>query len=241
MELRQETQLQCGLENIQSEAQCQNWTFGNQEFYSRNATFQRLQNCQNYFQAFKTISAGKPVTQEELQTPLAFSIIAHNQISLLETLIASIFRPHNAYCIFVDAKASPEFQDMVSNLVDCYKSQFPQSNIFKAGNSHPIYWAHISMLEADIRCLDLLLESDRRRLHQWQYFINQPGTSLPTQKVDEIARKLSRLKGHCDAVLNTEEPQNASEQRKLCPVDSIYSIRNVTLDGRFQYQFKLRY
>ena len=62
-------------------------------------------------------------------------------------------------------------------------------------DTHPIYWAHISMLMADIKCLDLLLKSDITKLYQWQYFINQPGTALPTMKVNEIAEVLSQYKG----------------------------------------------
>ena len=62
----------------------------------------------------------------EKRIPLAFSIIAHEQFPLLETLIASIFRPHNLYCIFVDAKAATEFHNLVQKMVNCYKSKFPQ-------------------------------------------------------------------------------------------------------------------
>ena len=86
---------------------------------------------------------------------------------------------------------------------------------------------------ADIKCLDLLLKSDITKLYQWQYFINQPGTALPTMKVDEIAQVLNQYKGHCDSVVYTPH--------KLCPKDSIYSIRNSTFDDRYRYQFKLRY
>ena len=89
------------------------------------------------------------------------------------------------------------------------------------------------MLMADIKCLDLLLKSDITKLYQWQYFINQPGTALPTMKVDEIAQVLNQYKGHCDSVVYTPH--------KLCPKDSIYSIRNSTFDDRYRYQFKLRY
>ena len=67
------------------------------------------------------------VSSIERQISLAFSIIAHDQFSLLETLIASLFRPHNSYCIFVDAKATTEFHNMVKQLVDCYKYQYPQA------------------------------------------------------------------------------------------------------------------
>ena len=59
--------------------------------------------------------------------------MAHGQFSLLETLIASIFRPHNSYCIFVDGKASQDYHQMVRNLVHCYKDQFPQVHKFTTG------------------------------------------------------------------------------------------------------------
>ena len=110
---------------------------------------------------------------------------------------------------------------------------FFQANIFLVEDTHPIYWAHKSMLMADIKCLDLLLKSDITKLYQWQYFINQPGTALPTMKVDEIAQVLNQYKGHCDSVVYTPH--------KLCPKDSIYSIRNSSFDDRYRYQFKLRY
>ena len=176
---------------------------------------------------------------------------------MLETLIASLFRPHNSYCIFVDAKATTEFQNLVQQLVNCYRLKYPQvrsfyilkvfhkimldffyfyfykANIFVVKDTHPIYWAHISMLMADIKCLDLLLKSDFSRLYQWQYFINQPATALPTMKVDEIADMLNQHRGHCDSIVYTPH--------KLCPKDSIYSIRNSSFDDRFHYKFQLRY
>ena len=74
------------------------------------------------------------VSSIERQISLAFSIIAHDQFSLLETLIASLFRPHNSYCIFVDAKATTQFHNMVQQLVDCYKYQYPQARLFFISN-----------------------------------------------------------------------------------------------------------
>ena len=52
--------------------------------------------------------------------------MVHTQIGLFEAQLASIFKPHNSYCIFVDAKADKEFHKMVSNIIKCYKSKYPQ-------------------------------------------------------------------------------------------------------------------
>ena len=62
----------------------------------------------------------------ERQSPLAFSIMVHDQLPLLETMIALLFRPHNSYCIFVDKKAPTEFQNLVRKMVNCYKFKFPK-------------------------------------------------------------------------------------------------------------------
>ena len=49
-------------------------------------------------------------TIHELKTPLAFSIVTHSHLGLLEAQLATTFRPNNAYCIFVDSKAIHTFK-----------------------------------------------------------------------------------------------------------------------------------
>ena len=55
---------------------------------------------------------------------IAFTVMVHDQITLFETLLATIFRPHNAYCIFMDSKADPGFKTIVNLLINCYKETF---------------------------------------------------------------------------------------------------------------------
>ena len=60
--------------------------------------------------------------------------MAHDQIGLLESLLASIFRPRYSYCIFVDVKSSIKFKNQVKKLIRCYKQKFPKvNNITTAG------------------------------------------------------------------------------------------------------------
>ena len=40
----------------------------------------------------------------------------------------------------------------------------------------PIYWSDFSLLQADLECMQELLF----RHDQWNYFINQAGTALPS-------------------------------------------------------------
>ena len=88
------------------------------------------------------------------------------------------------------------------------------------------------MLLGDLKCLNLLLESDNKSVHQWQYFINQPGTTLPIIRVEDISKQLHQLRGPCDPVVISHH---------TCSLDSIYSIYNSTFDLRFENRFILRY
>ena len=42
----------------------------------------------------------------ERKLPIAFSIITHGHLGILEAQLATLFKPHNAYCIYIDKKAS---------------------------------------------------------------------------------------------------------------------------------------
>ena len=44
------------------------------------------------------------MTEAEGQVPFAYSVLNHANIGLLEALLSAIFRPHNSYCIYIDAK-----------------------------------------------------------------------------------------------------------------------------------------
>ena len=47
-----------------------------------------------------------PVSKEELAFPLAFSILFHKDLEQVENLLRTIYRPHNWYCLHLDADAS---------------------------------------------------------------------------------------------------------------------------------------
>jgi len=60
------------------------------------------------------------------------------------------------------------------------KERFPESNIFLADFNIPVYWGHISMLDAELQCLQLL---DKRwkeiQYHHWlQFYYNSFITSI---------------------------------------------------------------
>ena len=46
-----------------------------------------------------------PVSQEELEFPLAFSILFHQNLEQVENLLRTLYRPQNWYCLHLDADA----------------------------------------------------------------------------------------------------------------------------------------
>ena len=42
---------------------------------------------------------------------------------ILELSLASIFRPHNSYCLHVDSKSDERFQRTVSHILSCYRAK----------------------------------------------------------------------------------------------------------------------
>ena len=92
--------------------------------------------------------------------------------------MASLFKPHNAYCIYIDKKAASDFVEKAQKLIDIYKFKFPSSVLFIAPDPIPIFWSDFSLLQADLECMEHLLKA-----HQtWKYFVNQAGSAMPTVK-----------------------------------------------------------
>ena len=94
-----------------------------------------------------------------MKVPLAFSILCHSNLGILEVLLASIFRPQNYYCIYVDNKAPLEFLNNVKRLINAYKIKFSKTYIFLAKEPRKnIYWGSATLLEAQLSCLEQLLK-----------------------------------------------------------------------------------
>jgi len=101
------------------------------EFFTDEKVLERLEDPKTYFQKISTV-AFKPVsfflqhiwkhknnllaliftkiTNKEKDLPFAYSILNHGNIGLLEALLSTIFRPHNSFCIYIDAKSSEKYK-----------------------------------------------------------------------------------------------------------------------------------
>ena len=61
-------------------------------------------------------------------TSLAFSIVLHRDVAILEHQLKLLFRPNHAFCLHVDAKAPEKILMAVQAIVDCYRNRLPFSN-----------------------------------------------------------------------------------------------------------------
>ena len=95
-----------------------------------------------------------------MKTKLAFTIVTHDQLGLFEILLNLIFRPYNAYCIYVGSNTKTMYRQRLEKLVNCYKYHYPESTIFMAANVSEVQWGYWSVIQADLTCRKQLLELD---------------------------------------------------------------------------------
>ena len=141
----------------------------------------------------------------------------------LELTLATIFRPHNSYCVHVDHKSSVLFRSTVANLLECYRRKYPGSYIYPATMSYDVYWGHFSIVEADFLCMRDLLTNGRN----WSYALNMAGSEVMLATNLELVNILSqeegqrfsesapmsekRIKERISVKMNYENPENGKD------------------------------
>lgn len=129
------------------------------------------------------------VTKEEMDFPIAFSILTYKDAMQTEKLLRSIYRPHNVYCIHVDKNAKPSLHRAIRNIANCLH------NVFIASQLEDVIYAGFSRLQADLNCI-----SDLLNFHSvpWKYFINIPHQQYPLKTNSEIVKILKIYNGAND-------------------------------------------
>ncbi|XP_061672939.1 beta-1,3-galactosyl-O-glycosyl-glycoprotein beta-1,6-N-acetylglucosaminyltransferase-like [Syngnathoides biaculeatus] len=155
-----------------------------------------------------------PLSKEEEDFPLAYSMVVHQKVQNFERLLRAIYAPQNVYCVHVDLKASPSFLSAVSAVVAC----FP--NVFLAGRREKVVYAGWSRVQADLNCMAELLSTGVA----WKYFINLCGQDFPLKTNLEMVRALQALNGG-----------NSMESEKM-PTEKMWRVQTVhhEVDGQIQ-------
>ena len=167
---------------------------------SLTSSLQRTSNCPTYFQSLKStiFQSNFKDGQVEFTYPpeksaaakIAYSYVVHDYPGQFEILLHLTFRPYNSYCIYLDYKANETVKKAFHDLIDCYRTHFPDTTIFMYPHPAEVYWAHYSLLNADLRCLEGLYKSNKK----WDYYANLAGTELPVESVETLAEKLAHAK-----------------------------------------------
>lgn len=171
-------------------------------------------DCQRYTDArgYNDITP----SEEEKQFPLAYSLVVHKNMPMVERILRAIYAPNNIYCIHYDQKSSKSFIAAVNSLVKC----FP--NVFIASKLESVQYAHVTRLKADLNCLSDLLHSSV----QWKYVINLCGQDFPLKSNYELVSELKKLKGA--NMLETSRPSDLKKTR--------FEFQHELKDMSFEYQ-----
>lgn len=156
----------------------------------------RCENCTAFKLERGYLSA--PVSEEEKNFPIAFSIIMYRSVEQFERLLRAVYRPHNYYCIHVDVKSSSTVRTAVRAIANCFQ------NVFLLSEAFDVKWGRISVLQPDLACMKRLLEYP-----SWKYFINLAGEDFPLKTNSEIVQILRAYSGGNDV----EGRENGQDER----------------------------
>ncbi|ESO94014.1 hypothetical protein LOTGIDRAFT_104647 [Lottia gigantea] len=146
-------------------------------------------NCQRFKSDRGYIT--KPLTSEERDFPIAFSILMFKDVEQFERLLRAIYRPQNYYCVHVDVKANEDIQNTVKVIVECF------DNVFLIPTPVDVQWGTFSVLEPELLCMELLFKHKN-----WKYFINLTGQEFPLKTNFELVRILKAYNGSNDLEVN---------------------------------------
>ncbi|CAG5128117.1 unnamed protein product [Candidula unifasciata] len=128
-----------------------------------------------------------PLTEEEEEFPLSFSVLAYKDVEMVERLLKAIYSPQNYYCIHIDEKSPHSFYQSVASIAKC----FP--NVFIASRRIDVRWGWFSVLEPELQCMKELW-----RYPKWKYFFTLTGQEFPLKTNFELVKILTVYDGAND-------------------------------------------
>ncbi|XP_064604443.1 beta-1,3-galactosyl-O-glycosyl-glycoprotein beta-1,6-N-acetylglucosaminyltransferase-like [Liolophura sinensis] len=129
-----------------------------------------------------------PITREELDFPIAFSIKVHVNARQVEQLLRTVYRSHNTYCIHVDKKTDENVHVIINQIGNCFKNV----HIIR----HPINLIYAS--SAHVKVELELMKLCRAKEKTWKYYINLSGQDFPLKTNLEMVQILKQLQGQND-------------------------------------------
>ncbi|KAM4615896.1 beta-1,3-galactosyl-O-glycosyl-glycoprotein beta-1,6-N-acetylglucosaminyltransferase-like [Polymixia lowei] len=161
-----------------------------------------------------------PLSKEEEDFPLAYSMVVHHKVQNFEQLLRAIYAPQNVYCVHVDKKAESVVFAAIMGITSC----FP--NVFMVSRPVSVVYAAWPRVQADLNCMADLYNASTT----WKYFINLCGQDFPLKTNLEIVRNLKSLRGG-----NSMESEQMPDGKKW-RVKSAHQI----VDGNIQASGKAK-
>ncbi|XP_051278497.1 beta-1,3-galactosyl-O-glycosyl-glycoprotein beta-1,6-N-acetylglucosaminyltransferase-like [Dicentrarchus labrax] len=177
--------------------------------YYINAT----QDCSQFKLSRKYIPF--PLSQEEEDFPLAYSIVVHKKVQNFERLLRAIYAPQNIYCVHVDKKSEASVFFAIWAITSCFE------NVFMVSQAVNVVYAAWPRVQADLNCMADLYNASTK----WKYFINLCGQDFPLKTNLEIVRKLRSLKG-----ANSLESETMAGEKKW-RVSNVHQIVDGEIKG----------
>ncbi|VDH97853.1 beta-1,3-galactosyl-O-glycosyl-glycoprotein beta-1,6-N-acetylglucosaminyltransferase-like [Mytilus galloprovincialis] len=156
----------------------------------------RTRDCEKFLQDRGYYTS--PLSSEEEYFPIAYSVLIYKSINQFERLLRSIYRPQNFYCVHADTKMSDVRRKALESIVNCF------DNVFMSSKSYDVKWGKITVLQADIICMQDLL-----RYKKWKYFINLTGQDFPLKTNMEIVKILKAYNGANDVSISNNQAKFA--------------------------------
>lgn len=122
-------------------------------------------------------------TKNELEFPLAFSILFHKNFRQFERLFFVLHRHWNFFCIHVDAKVEVEIYEKIFKIQEEFK------NVFVLPKRLNLTWGSPEILTATLNCALALNRSN----WSWKYLINFAGSEFPLKTNAEMVQILRQL------------------------------------------------
>lgn len=127
-------------------------------------------------------------SDDERSLPIAFSVLTYESVEQTERLLRLIYRPHNVYCVHVDAKSSSALRETLTAIAACF------NNVFIAEPPVDVSWGKVSVVHAEMLCMRQLLDAHEH----WRYFINVVARDFPLRTNYELVKILQAYDGAND-------------------------------------------
>ncbi|KAG9486786.1 beta-1,3-galactosyl-O-glycosyl-glycoprotein beta-1,6-N-acetylglucosaminyltransferase [Eleutherodactylus coqui] len=173
-----------------------------QQHLTENDIINMTKDCNSFTRDRKYVLY--PLSHEEHEFPIAYSIVVHHKIDMLERLLRTIYMPQNYYCIHVDKKSSDSFMAAVKGIAACFE------NVFLASQLENVVYASWSRVQADLNCMKDLY----RATAPWKYLINLCGMDFPIKTNQEMVQMLKALKGENSLETEKMPPQKEVRWKK---------------------------